>query len=73
MIDPCVPADWKEFRVNRTWRGAEYRITVQNPDGVEKGVAGIICSGQTVDGLIPAQPGGSVNEVVVMMGRREYA
>lgn len=73
LVDPCVPADWKSFQVTRVWRGAEYRITVQNPDGVEKGVASVTCNGQAVDGLIPAQPAGSVNEVTVIMGRRENA
>ena len=71
LIDPCIPADWKEFHIDRTWRGAEYRITVRNADGVEKGVAGITCNGQAVDGLIPVRPAGSVNEIAVMMGRRE--
>ena len=37
-VDPCIPADWKEFSVTRKWRGAEYRIHVSNPEGVEKGV-----------------------------------
>ena len=73
LIDPCVPADWREFRVTRVWRGAEYRITVKNPEGVEKGVASVACDGQAVDGLIPAQAPGSVHEVVVTMGRRENA
>ena len=33
-IDPCIPADWKEFSAVRRWRGAEYKIHVENPDGV---------------------------------------
>ena len=37
-IDPCIPADWKEFSAVRRWRGAEYDIHVENPDGVMKGV-----------------------------------
>ncbi len=54
LVDPCVPADWEGFQMTRVWRGAEYRITVKNPDG-----------------LLPAQPAGSVNEVTVVMGRSE--
>ena len=71
LIDPSIPADWKEFRVTRVWRGAEYRIIVQNPDGVEAGVKSVTCNGQAVDGLIPARSAGSINEVMVIMGRRE--
>ena len=66
-VDPCIPADWKEFTVDRIWRGAEYRIRVTNPKGVEKGVAEIRLNGETVDS-IPVQAPGSVSEIKVIMG-----
>ena len=66
-VDPCIPADWKEFTVDRIWRGAEYRIRVTNPKGVEKGVAEIRLNGKTVDS-IPVQAPGSVSEIEVIMG-----
>lgn len=67
QIDPCVPADWKEFKAVRVWRGAEYQITVQNPDAVMKGVRKILIDGKAVD-KIPAFPAGESHEVVVVMG-----
>lgn len=67
VIDPCVPADWKEFSVNRKWRGAEYRIHVTNPNGVEKGVASITVNGSAVDQVSVQQPG-AVAEIEVVMG-----
>jgi len=66
-VDPCIPTDWKEFTVDRIWRGAEYRIRVTNPKGVEKGVAEIRLNGETVDS-IPVQAPGSVSEIEVIMG-----
>lgn len=66
-VDPCIPAGWKEFTVDRIWRGAEYRIRVTNPKGVEKGVAEIRLNGETVDS-IPVQAPGSVSEIEVIMG-----
>ena len=66
-VDPCIPADWKEFTVDRIWRGAEYRIRVTNPKGVEKGVAEIRLNGETMDS-IPVQAPGSVSEIEVIMG-----
>lgn len=66
-VDPCIPADWKEFTVDRIWRGAEYRIRVTNPKGVEKGVAEIRLNGETV-ASIPVQAPGSVSEIEVIMG-----
>ena len=32
-INPCIPADLKQYTVTRKWRDAEYVITVQNPNG----------------------------------------
>lgn len=67
LIDPCIPGDWSEFKVNREWRGAIYHITVKNPDGVMKGIHSIQLNSVEVSEII-AQPKGSKNEVVVIMG-----
>lgn len=69
-IDPCIPADWSQFEIQRQWRGATYNITVKNPHRVMKGVKSIRLNGQMIDGDIPPQPIGSVNEVEVIMGQR---
>lgn len=68
LIDPCVPADWKEFEITRKWRGATFHITVRNPHSVQKGVASVALNGEAVAGVIPPQAEGSVNEVLVIMG-----
>jgi N,N'-diacetylchitobiose phosphorylase len=68
VVDPCIPATWSGFNMVRRWRGATYRITVQNPDGVQKGVRAASHNGQPVEFPIPAQPAGTTNEVVVVMG-----
>lgn len=67
VIDPCVPADWKEFSVQRIWRDARFKITVKNPDGVMKGVKEILLDGQKTD-KIPVQAAGSTHSVEVIMG-----
>ena len=67
QINPCVPADWKSFSVSREWRGACFRIHVENPDGLEKGVKAIYLNGNRVE-RIGVQPEGSVHEVRVIMG-----
>ncbi|MGN6714503.1 GH36-type glycosyl hydrolase domain-containing protein [Anaerocolumna jejuensis] len=66
-VDPCIPADWKEFQVQREWRGAVYHITVQNPEGVMKGVKEILLNGEKTD-KIPVQKRGSEAHVTVIMG-----
>ena len=67
IIDPCIPADWKEFSVVRKWRGAEYHIHVTNPNAAEKGVASITLNGETVT-KIPVLKAGTVAQIKVTMG-----
>lgn len=67
VIDPCVPADWKHFEVNRVWRGAKYEIEVENPDGVMKGIKELYLDGERVD-AIAAQPEGTTHHVKAVMG-----
>ena len=66
-VDPCVPADWKEFSVTRKWCGGVYNIHVVNPDGVEKGVREIIADGRKVDAL-PVIPAGNICNAEIIMG-----
>ena len=68
-IDPCVPASVRRFTVVRRYRGAEYEICVENPDGVEKGVASVTLDGRKLEGnILPVQRTGSRVSVLVRMG-----
>ena len=67
-VDPCIPPDWKTYNVTRRFRGALYDITVNNPDGVSRGVASVRLDGEELDGnLLPASAGGA-HKVVVTLG-----
>ena len=67
VVDPCIPADWREFTVTRKWRGAVYHIHVVNPKGVEKGVISITAQGENLEKL-PILPAGTVCRAEVVMG-----
>ncbi len=67
VIDPCIPADWKEFDVSREWRGSRYDIHVDNRLGVEYGVREIYLDGEQVE-KIPSYADQSRHQVTVMMG-----
>jgi N,N'-diacetylchitobiose phosphorylase len=69
VVDPCIPAEWPGFTVKRKWRGATYEISVRNPQHVEKGVISVTLNGTDVGRRVPPQPFGSINTVVVSMGR----
>lgn len=68
-VDPCVPADFGNFTVTRKFRGVTYRITVENPNSVEKGVASMTVDGvETAGNVIPFDAGKQTVDVKVVMG-----
>ncbi|MFH1567625.1 MAG: N,N'-diacetylchitobiose phosphorylase, partial [Gemmatimonadota bacterium] len=68
VVDPCIPAEWQGFEMTRQWRGATYRIAVENPAGVMKGVKALEVDGKPGRGPVPVQPAGSECRVRVTMG-----
>jgi cyclic beta-1,2-glucan synthetase len=80
-IDPCIRPGWPGFALTHRHRGADgvvttYDITVDNPDGVEKGVQAITVD-EVAEAFEPGQvPGlrvrddGGRHAVRVRMGRR---
>ncbi|MDR0316301.1 MAG: glycosyl transferase [Treponema sp.] len=69
LIDPCIPASMKNFSVIRHFQNADYRITVDNSAGVEKGVKSVTLDGKALSGtVLPALKDGKSHEVIVMMG-----
>ena len=65
-INPCICPEWKEYQVKRKFRGAEYLITVLNPNGVCKGVKSIEVDGQPIEGCIVKHSAGTHTVKVVM-------
>jgi len=68
VIDPCIPTEWKSYKVTRKFRGAIYEIEVQNVDGVSKGVKEIRINGEKLEtgNLLPLMPEGTYKVEVVM-------
>ena len=64
-VDPCIPAEWDGFTAVRSWRGAVYRISVLNPDHVEKGVLRLEVDGEAAE-KIPVFTSGEHCVKVVM-------
>ncbi len=67
MIDPCLPADFKEIKVSRTFRGTIYNITIKNPSDAQKGIQKLIVDGALVDGnIIPVSYAKTVDVIAEM-------
>ena len=66
-INPCIPSTWKEYTVRRKFRGATYEITVQNPQGVCKGIKTLTVDGvKTAGNIVRHQPG--THQVIAVLG-----
>jgi cellobiose phosphorylase len=73
IVDPRVPGAWKGFTVLRRFRGATYRIRVQNPHGAGRGVVRAALDGQELhveDGvaILPVMPPGTAHEANIELG-----
>jgi cellobiose phosphorylase len=68
-VDPCIPADWKGFKISRIYRGEKFDVEVRNPKGVMKGVRRIEVDGiESPDRLVRPTGDGRSHKVVVEMG-----
>jgi cellobiose phosphorylase len=70
QVNPVIPAQWDGFKVERRFRGATYRITVNNPRHVEHGVTSIKVNGQVItpNATLPLATPGSTVDVIVTLG-----
>ncbi|MBD0850873.1 GH36-type glycosyl hydrolase domain-containing protein [Maribacter arenosus] len=69
VIDPCIPSKWDGFKMSREFRGATYKIEVQNPDHVSKGVKRILVNGKEIpSNTVPILEKGKAHSVQVIMG-----
>lgn len=65
-IDPCLPDHAREYTVKRRFRGAEYHITVKNPNGKQKGITQLSVDGKRIEGnIIPYSEGTHTVEVIM--------
>jgi cyclic beta-1,2-glucan synthetase len=69
-VDPCIPRTWPGFEVRYTARdGTTFRIVVENPRGVNRGVTRLELDGVEVGGqLVPIADDGRDHDVRVVLG-----
>ena len=67
-IAPAVPSDWKEFTMEKNFRGKKVVIKVENPNGAESGFKEFYINGEKAeDNYIPADKLTDVTEVRMVM------
>ncbi len=68
IIDPCIPSDWSEYSIERQFRGAIYKIKIENPDQLEKGILTLSVDGDEISGnRIPIHKAGSTCRVIARL------
>jgi cyclic beta-1,2-glucan synthetase len=65
-FDPCIPKDWDRYSVEYRFGSTTYRIAVENPRGVNRGVSHVTLDGTRMpDTRLPLEDDGGAHEVVV--------
>ncbi len=68
IIDPCIPGDWKSYKVTRRFRGCIYKITFKNPGGAAGQIKSITLDDKPLEGnLIPPLTDGKPHKVIVIL------
>jgi cyclic beta-1,2-glucan synthetase len=70
VIDPCIPREWKRFAISYRHGATSYQITVENPEGVCRGVVGVSLDGTLLAGAarVPLSDDGAEHRVQVVLG-----
>lgn len=69
LVDPCIPKEWKGFKVRKLFRGAIYEIGVKNPENISKGVKAVIIDGvKSKESKLPVFNDNKVHSIEVIMG-----
>jgi cellobiose phosphorylase len=67
-LSPAVPASWKSFTIEKSFRGSKLKIKVNNPDGRESGCKKLTVNGAAMEGdYIPTGVLKAENEIVLDM------
>jgi len=70
-IDPCVPRWWREFEIIYRRKTGTYRIKVENPMGISKGIKTLEVDGASISGLsFKLLDDGQTHSVRVVMGEQ---
>ncbi|MHB8997104.1 MAG: GH36-type glycosyl hydrolase domain-containing protein [Armatimonadota bacterium] len=69
FVDPCLPRHWSGFTVTNHFFSTTYEITVENPEGLSRGVAAVWLDGESLpDGRIRRVDDGATHRVRVLLG-----
>ena len=70
-IDPCIPRGWREFEINYRRGSSTYRIKVENPHSLSRGIESVFLDGlKQASDEIALVDDGQTHEVRILMGEK---
>ena len=67
-IKPCIPKDWKEYKIRYKNNSSVYHIIVRNPDEKNTGVRKMYCNGQEIfDKEVELKDDGEIYNIEIIM------
>ena len=67
LIDPCIPNEWNELSIKRTFRNTTYQIKIFNKDNVSTGIKYLLVDGKETNcNILNIKSKSSVNVEVYM-------
>ena len=70
-LEPCIPRSWPRFEIMLRHGASRYEIVVENPQGVQRGVAAAELDGMTIPVRplsVPLKDDGAVHRLQVRLG-----
>ena len=70
-LDPCIPRGWPGFQITFRYRSARYKLAVENPRGVSRGVSSVEVDGTPLasgGGPLRLTDDGATHKVRVVLG-----
>ncbi|WP_353154834.1 glucoamylase family protein [Herminiimonas fonticola] len=68
-LEPCLPPEWRNAKLRYRYGTSTYNITLQNPQGISKGVLRVELDGVVVpDQVVIMRDDGATHTVTVVMG-----
>jgi cyclic beta-1,2-glucan synthetase len=69
-IDPCIPRSWPSYSIEFRYHSAIYKINVENPSGVARGVALTELDGKILAGSasVPLADDGATHNIRIVLG-----
>jgi len=69
LVDPCIPEQWRSFKIRYRAPSASYDIVIENPEGVARGVLRVELDGKQLPAMaVPLLDDDGVHDVRMTLG-----